>query len=70
MREKHSNEKKKTMTYIIGSIALTAAAFVVVPKAMEWGAARLYSQKIKQKLKEEDDWEPEIVKTESLKKER
>lgn len=37
---------------------------------MEWGASKLYNQKVKQKPKDEDDWGPEIVKTDSLKKEK
>lgn len=70
MGDNHRNEKKSKTTYVVGSIVLTAAAFVVVPKVMEWSASKLYNQKVKQKPKDEDDWGPEIVKTDSLKKEK
>lgn len=70
MGDNHRSEKTSKTAYVIGSIALTAAAFVVVPKVMEWSASKLYNQKVKQKLKDEDDWGPEIVKTDSLKKEK
>lgn len=70
MGENLKNEKKSKATYVIGSIALTAAAFVVVPKVMEWGATKLYASKERQKPEYEDDWGPEIVRTDSLKKEK
>ena len=70
MGDNHRSEKKSKTTYVVGSIVLTAAAFVVVSKVMDWGASNLYNQKVKQKPKDEDDWGPEIVKTDSLKKEK
>ena len=70
MGDNHRSEKKSKATYVVGSIVLTAAAFVVVSKVMEWGASKLYNQKVKQKPKDEDDWGPEIVKTKKKKKEK
>ena len=61
MGDNHRSEKKSKTTYVVGSIVLTAAAFVVVPKVMEWGATKVFDQKIKKKSKEEDYWYLETV---------
>ncbi len=61
MGDNHRSEKKSKTTYVVGSIVLTAAAFVVVPKVMEWGATKVFDQKIKKKSKAEDDWDLETV---------
>ena len=61
MGDNHRSEKKSKTTYVVGSIVLTAAAFVVVPKVMEWGATKVFDQKIKKKSKAEDDWYWETV---------
>ena len=69
MGDNHRSEKKSKTTYVIGSIVLTAAAFVVVPKVMEWGATKLFDQKIKKKSKAEDDRNQKAVeKTDSVEK--
>lgn len=61
--------KKNKFWYILGSIAVTVGAMIVLPKIIEKGAKLFYENRKTKNDLEEDNWGPEIVKTSELKKE-
>ena len=69
MKNEKREFKKNKFWYLLGSVAVTVEAMLVLPKIIEKGAKFFYeSRKITNGL-EDDDWGPEIVKTSELKKE-
>lgn len=69
MKNEKREFKKNKFWYLLGSVAVTVGAMLVLPKIIEKGAKFFYeSRKITNGL-EDDDWGPEIVKTSELKKE-
>lgn len=61
-RQKHI----KNMFYVVGSLALAAGAMLIVPKAIDYMADQFNNHV---KPQDDDDWGPEIVRKENLKKE-
>ena len=61
-KKKKKNSNARVAGYIVGSMALTAGAAVVIPKLMEKLSRKLYDAEIKKPVI--DDYEPMIVKRE------
>lgn len=62
-KKKKKNSNARVAGYIVGSMALTAGAAVVIPKLMEKLSRKLYDAEIKKPVID-DDYEPMIVKRE------
>lgn len=62
-KKKKKNSNARVAGYIVGSMALTAGAAVVIPKLMGKLSRKLYDAEIK-KTVIDDDYEPMIVKRE------
>lgn len=62
-KKKKKNSNARVAGYIVGSMALTAGAAVVIPKLMGKLSRKLYDAEIK-KTVIDDNYEPMIVKRE------
>ena len=69
VRRVKKSKVKSVLYYIVGSIALCAVAFIVIPKVVPYisGAINKKMAKINNANKSEDDWGPVIVKKSSEK---
>ena len=61
---KSSNTVKRVAIYLVGSAALCAVAFAVIPKAISYvsGAINKNLAKVSNARKSDDDWGPVIEK--------
>ncbi len=60
--------KRNVGQYIVGSLVLTIGAAVLMPKAIDLLAAKLYEHAPRGNI-DTDDWEPEIVCRKNSKRE-
>lgn len=57
--------KKRTVYYVVGSLALAAAAVVAIPKVIDYLSVKFYNPTSTQTT-DDDDWGPEIIKRETV----
>lgn len=65
MNNQKEKEKMKKICWIVGSIALTAVGFSVVPKLIDKYGNKMYKKTITDTEKTINDMAPEIVKKET-----
>ena len=64
--KKNNKSKRSKLCCFIGGVAFTGGMLILMPKIIELGSNYFYNVKPKTKIENNDDWGPEIVKTNIL----
>lgn len=69
MKDKNKHKRKKVFGYILGSVALTAIGFMLIPPLIENYGNKLYKSSLKNDEIDFNNLSPKIVKKEKTQEE-